>query len=133
MAPFPMSVDTYGLEFDCYRKLFVEEAARLLCLYFEFDKSINETSEELGCSKPFEKTKYDLFTDVLYATNDDARKLQRKEDPDGCQEKTIEFVSPTRKELKEKMDSLSSQIEELTCYVGHLATITKANLTNLVD
>ena len=128
-----MSLDNYGLEFDCYKKLFVEEAARLLCLYFEFDRSINETSEKLGCSKPSEKTKYDLFNDVLYATNDDARKLQRKEDPDRFKEETIEFVSPTRTELKEKMDSLSSQIEELTCYVGHLATITKANLTNLVD
>lgn len=133
MAPFPMSLDTYGLPFDRYKELFAKEAVELLLLYFEFDNNINNTVEQLGYSKPSEKTKYDLFTDVLYATNDNARKLQRKEDPDAFKEETLDFISPSREELVEKINSLSAQIETLTEYINNLATITKAGLTPLVD
>ena len=133
MTPFPMSLDSYGLEFERYKELFTNETARLLCLYINFDKSINETVEQFGYLKPSEKTKYDLFTDVIYATNENARKLQRKEDPDAFKQETLDFISPSREELVEKMNSLSTQIETLTDYVNNLATIAKAGLTDLVD
>ncbi|NBW16674.1 MAG: hypothetical protein EBR82_52725 [Caulobacteraceae bacterium] len=133
MAPFPMSLDTYGLEFDSYKELFTDEAAHLLYLYLEFDKGINKAYEDLGYSKPSEKTKYDLFTDALYATNDKARKLQRKEDPNGFKEETIEFISPTRTELTEKIDSLNAKVEALVDYMANFVTIAKTGLTDLVD
>ena len=128
-----MTLDTYGLEFDRYKELFLQESAHLLYLYFEFDKAIEKCAKDFGYAKPSEKTKYDLFTDVLYATNDKARKHQRKEDPNGFKEETIEFISPTRVELTEKMDSLNAKVEALTDYISNFVTITTAGLTDLVD
>jgi len=133
MAPFPMSLDTYGLEFDRYKELFLQESAHLLYLYFEFDKAVEKCAKDFGYAKPSEKTKYDLFTDVLYATNDDARKLQRKENPDTFKEETLDFISPSREELSEKLDSVNAKVEALTDYIANLVTVTKADLTDLVD
>ena len=133
MSIFPMSLDTYGLEFDRYKELFLQESAHLLYLYFEFDKAIEKCAKDFGYAKPSEKTKYDLFTDVLYSANDDARKLQRKENPDTFKEETLDFISPSREELSEKLDSVNAKVEALTDYIANLVTITKVGLTDLVD
>jgi hypothetical protein len=128
-----MTIDTYGLEFDRYKDLFLQESAHLLYLYFEFDKAVEKCAEDFGYSKPSEKTKHDLFVDALYATNDDARKLQRKENPGVFKEETLDFISPSREELAEKLDSVNAKVEALTDYIANLVTITKVGLTDLVD
>jgi hypothetical protein len=128
-----MSLDTYGLEFDRYKDLFLQESAHLLYLYFEFDKAIEKCAKDFNYAKLCEKTKYDLFTDVLYATNDDARKLQRKENPDEFKGETLDFVSPSREEMLEEIKSLHAKIESLTDYVGNLTTVIKTGLIGLVE
>jgi hypothetical protein len=128
-----MSLDTYGLEFDRYKELFLQESAHLLYLYFEFDKAVEKCAKEFGYAKPSEKTKYDLFTDVLFATNDDARKIQRKEKPEEFKGETLDFISPSREELLEKMNSVNAKVEALTDYIANFVTIIKADLTDLVD
>ena len=128
-----MSLDTYGLEFDRYKELFLQESAHLLYLYFEFDKAVEKCAKDFGYAKPSEKTKYDLFTDVLFATNDDARKIQRKEKPEEFKGETLDFISPSREELLEKMNSVNAKVEALTDYIANFVTIIKADLTDLVD
>ena len=128
-----MTIDTYGLEFDRYKELFLQESAHLLYLYFEFDKAIEKFAKDFGYSRPSEKTKHDLFNEVLYATNDDARKLQRKEDPDTFKEETLDFISPSREELAEKLDSVNAKVEALTNYLADLVLTVKDGMTEITE
>jgi len=128
-----MTLDTYGLEFDDYKNFFLTEAAHLLYLYYEFERANEQTQQLYGWSKVCEKTRYDLFSDIVYATNDQAREKQKKENPDAIAERTFEFVSPSKEEMLEEIKSLHAKIESLTDYVGNLTTVIKTGLIGLVE
>jgi hypothetical protein len=128
-----MTLDTYGLEFDDYKNFFLTEAAHLLYLYYEFERANEQTQQLYGWSKVCEKTRYDLFSDIVYATNDRAREKQKKENPDAIAERTFEFVSPSKEEMLEEIKSLHAKIESLTDYVSNLTTVIKTGLTGLVE
>jgi len=130
---FPMTLDTYGLEFDDYKNFFLTEAAHLLYLYYEFERANEQTQQLYGWSKVCEKTRYDLFSDIVYATNDRAREKQKKENPDAIAERTFEFVSPSKEEMLEEIKSLHAKIESLTDYVSNLTTVIKTGLIGLVE
>ena len=130
---FPMTLDTYGLEFDDYKNFFLTEAAHLLYLYYEFERANEQTQQLYGWSKVCEKTRYDLFSDIVYATNDRAREKQKKENPDVIAERTFEFVSPSKEEMLEEIKSLHAKIESLTDYVSNLTTVIKTGLIGLVE
>jgi len=128
-----MTLDTYGLEFDDYKEFFLTEAAHLLYLYYEFERANEQTQQLYGLSKICEKTRYDLFSDIVYATNDRAREKQKKENPDVIAERTFEFVSPSKEEMLEEIKSLHAKIESLTDYVSNLTTVIKTGLIGLVE
>lgn len=128
-----MTLDTYGLEFDDYKNFFLTEAAHLLYLYYEFERANEQTQQLYGWSKVCEKTRYDLFSDIVYATNDRAREKQKKENPDAIAERTFEFVSPSKEEMLEEIKSLHAKIESLTDYVSNLTTVIKTGLISLVE
>jgi hypothetical protein len=128
-----MTLDTYGLEFDDYKNFFLTEAAHLLYLYYEFERANEQTQQLYGWSKVCEKTRYDLFSDIVYATNDRAREKQKKENPDAIAERTFEFVSPSKEEMLEEIKSLHAKIESLTDYVSNLTTVIKTGLIGLVE
>ncbi len=123
-----MTIDTYGLSFEKYKELFYEEATRTFNLYAEFSTACDKTDIKLS-----EKTKYDLFSETVYAANDDARKLQRKENPDTFKEETLDFISPSREELLEEMKSLHAKVEALTDYLADLVLAFKEGVTEILD
>ena len=131
---FPiMTLETYGLQFDAYKELFLSEAAHLLYLYYEFEMMSNEQSQHLyGWSKLCEKTRYDLFSDAIYSTNDRARAKQKKENPETVKD-DYEFMSLGTKEIKEEIQAINAKIEALVDYVGNLTNVIKAGLTDLAD
>jgi len=132
-----MTLDTYGLEFDDYKEFFLTEAAHLLYLYYEFERANDQTQQLYGWSKVCEKTRYDLFSDIVYAANDRAREKQKKENPDAIAERTFEFVSPSKEEMLEEIKSLHAKIEALTDYIGNLTNIlmdaARRGLTRTID
>jgi hypothetical protein len=128
-----MTLDTYGLEFDEYKKLFLQEAAHLLYLYYEFEKANEQTQQLYGVSRLCEKTRYDLFSDMVYAANDRARDKQKKENPGLINDRMFEFASPSREEMMEEIKSLHAKVEALTDYLGNLTTVIKTGLTDLVE
>ncbi len=128
-----MTLDTYGLGFDEYKQLFLEEGAHLLYLYYEFEKANDQAQQLYNWSRLCEKTRYDLFSDVVYAANDRARDKQKKENPDIVNERTFDFMSPSKEEMLQEIKSLHAKIEALTDYVGNLTTVITAGLTDLVD
>lgn len=128
-----MTLDTYGLGFDEYKQLFLEEGAHLLYLYYEFEKANDQAQQLYNWSRLCEKTRYDLFSDVVYAANDRARDKQKKENPDIINERMFDFASPSREELMEEIKSLHAKVEALADYVGNLTTVIKAGLTDLVE
>lgn len=128
-----MTLDTYGLEFDEYKKFFLEEGAHLLYLYYEFERANDQTQQLYGWSRLCEKTRYDLFSDVVYAANDRARDKQKKENPNIINDRMFEFTSPSREEMLEEIKSLHAKVEALTDYLSNLTTVIKTGLTDLVE
>jgi hypothetical protein len=123
-----MTIDTYGLSFEKYKEIFHEEATRIFNLYVEFSAACDKTDMKLS-----EKTKYDLFSETVYAANDDARKRQRKENPDTFKEETLDFISPSREELLEEIRSLHAKVEALTDYLADLVLAFKEGVTEILD
>jgi hypothetical protein len=128
-----MTLETYGLEFDEYKKFFLEEGAHLLYLYYEFEKANDQAQQLYGWSRLCEKTRYDLFSDVVYAANDRARDKQKKENPDLVSDRMFDVVVPSRQEMMDEIKSLHVKVEALTDYLGNLTTVIKTGLTDLVE
>ena len=123
-----MTIDTYGLSFEKYKEFFYEEATRTFNLYAEFSAACDKTDVKLS-----EKTKYDLFSETVYAANDDARAIQKKEDPDSLKDHGFDYVSPIKEEIREELKTLNEKIDALSQHVENLMTVLKAGLTDLVD
>jgi hypothetical protein len=75
-----------------------------------------------------------LFNVALYATNDEARKVQKRENPKALkEEEDWGFISPSREELLDEIKSLHAKVEALTDYLDNLVGTIKEGMTEILD
>jgi len=126
-----MTIDTYGLTSDQYEEFFDKNIRFAAQLYLKAQNIIFST----GVSNADFKTILDLYSETVYATNDDCRRYQKSNNPEALKEATVEIfgITPTREELMEEIQSVNAKVESLTDYVAKLVEITTNGLNNVVE
>jgi hypothetical protein len=125
-----MTIDTYGLTSDQYEEFFEKNIRFAAQLYLKAQNIIFST----GVSNADFKTILDLYSETVYATNDDCRRYQKSNNPEALKEATVEIfgITPTREELMAEVQSLSAKVDSLTDYISNLVTITTSGLEGIV-
>jgi len=126
-----MTIDTYGLTSDQYEEFFDKNIRLAAQLYLKAQNIIFST----GISNADFKTILDLYSETVYATNDDCRRYQKSNNPEALKEATVEIfgITPTREELMEEIQSVNAKVEALTDYVAKLVEITTNGLNGVVE
>ena len=125
-----MTIDTYGLTSDQYKEFFEKNIRFAAQLYLKAQNIIFST----GVSNADFKTILDLYSETVYATNDDCRRYQKSNNPEALKEATADIfgITPTREELMAEVQSLSSKVDSLTDYISNLVAITTSGLEGIV-
>lgn len=127
-----MAFDSYGLSPDEFKKIVLKETEALTELFLAIQ--LRAETKGLKFDRYTDKLLWDFFQEVGYRAEDVARIHQKKNDPEAIKEHSYDYgVIPTREEMMGEIKSLHAKIESLTDYVGNLATVVSAGLTNLVD
>jgi hypothetical protein len=106
-----MSIDTYGLTSEQYEEFFEDNVRFAAKLYLNTCNIL--TSEGVG-NVDF-KTVLDMYQEAVYTTNDDCRRYQKSNNPEALQESVTNIfgITPTREELMEEIQSLSTKVDTL--------------------
>jgi len=105
-----MSIDTYGLDEDRYLQIFEDKARflfktmrALICVAQEHNVDLNGWPHDVI---------WRMYESVTYDTNDDARMIQKTENPEKIAERSYDGITVfTRQDL---MDEIKSVKELLT-------------------
>jgi len=124
-----MSIDTYGLPSEQYEEFFEDNIRFTAKLYKRAHAILDE--EDLGYLEL--KATHELFTDAVYAANDDCRRYQKANNPEALKDNDIFGLTPSREELMEEIQSVNAKVEALTDYLSELVKVTTKGLTDLVD
>ena len=126
-----MTIDTYGLTSDQYEEFFEKNIRFAAQLYLKAQNIIFST----GVSNADFKTILDLYSETVYATNDDCRRYQKSNNPEALKEATADIfgITPTREELMAVIQSVNAKVEALTDYVAKLVEITTNGLNGVVE
>jgi len=128
-----MSIDTYGLPSEQYEEFFEDNIRFAAKLYKRAHAILDE--EDLGYLEL--KATHELFTDAVYATNDDCRKYQKANNPEAIKDTDLFGIYPSREDMMEEIKAVSAKVEALTDYVTELVKVTTKGLEgiaeNLVD
>ena len=128
-----MSIDTYGLPSDQYKKFFEDNVRFAAQLYL---KTCNILSTEGAGSVDF-KTVLDIYQETVYATNDDCRRYQKSNNPEALKDTDLLGIYPSREELLAEIQSVNAKVEALADYLAELVKVTTKGLNgiaeNLVD
>ena len=122
-----MTIDTYGLTSDQYEEFFEDNMRFAAQLYLKAQNIIFST----GVSNADFKTILDLYSETLYATNDDCRRYQKSNNPEALKDGDFYNISPTREEIMDEIQSVNAKVEALTDYIGNLVTVTTAGLEGI--
>ncbi len=126
-----MSIDTYGLSTEQYQEFFEDNVRFAAELYLSTCNIL--TSKGVG-NVDF-KTVLDMYTENVYATNDDCRRYQKANNPDAAKhyDNHILDLGPTREELMEEIKLVNAKVEMLTEYVTELVDITTKGLEGITN
>lgn len=124
-----MSIDTYGLSTEQYQEFFEDNVRFAAKLYKRAHALLNK--EDLGYLEL--KATHELFTDAVYATNNDCRRYQKVNNPEAIKENDLFGLTPSREELMEEIQSVNAKVEALVDYISKLVETTTEGLTGLVD
>jgi hypothetical protein len=127
-----MAFETYGLEKDQYRKIFLEKTEFMVDLFLAM--KLKAEAKGLNLDHYDNKFVWNLFQEIGYGTEEAARVHQKKNDPDALLERSYDPVGmPSRVELAESLASVNAKVESLTDYVATLVQALQNGLTKLVD
>ena len=79
------------------------------------------------------KATHELFTDAVYATNDDCRRYQKVNNPEAIKENDLFGLTPSREELMEEIQSVNAKVEALVDYIARLVETTTEGLNGLAE
>lgn len=123
-----MALDTYGLSEDKYLQIFEEKsefAIQCLSRLAMVAARHNVQLASLG-----EKFTWNLFSEIAYATDDEARVIQTENNPDEIKKRQWSGISPTRDEMMDEIKSVGAKTEALVDYVSELATSVRPGITD---
>lgn len=127
-----MALDTYGLPDDQYKKIFLKKAEFVIDLL----SSLKVKAEARGhrLDNYTDKFLWDLFQEIGYASDEEARVYQKEHDPESVKKHSFDYgVIPTREEMMDELTSVNAKVEALVDYVTQLTEIIKTSLTRVVD
>jgi hypothetical protein len=114
-----MTIETYGLPEEQYLELFKKKSLFTLmvlgsladtCKSIDFD--VNSFSD---------KFLWDLFQDIVYNTDEEARLIQKELNPEEVERRQFGSVlMTTREELMDELKSVNAKLEALTDYLAQL-------------
>ena len=113
-----MAFDTYGIPEEDYLVIFEKKAefamkALLLLLNTAFIHNIKLS--ELG-----EKFTWDLFSELAYETDEEARLIQKERNPEQVKRRMYDTIVVSRDEMMEEIKSVNAKTEALTDYISNL-------------
>jgi hypothetical protein len=121
-----MSFETYGLPDNEYYKLLSSKSEFILnCLAVMTTEASNKGVNLQGFSDKF---LWDLFMECVYSTDEQARMIQKENNPDEIKARSWD-PGPSRDELLEEIKSVNAKTEALVDYVSELATSSRPGLT----
>lgn len=123
-----MALDTYGLSEDKYLQIFEKKsefAIQCLSRLAMVAARHNVQLASLG-----EKFTWNLFSEIAYATDDEARVIQTENNPDEIKKRQWSGISPTRDEMMDEIKSVGAKTEALVDYVSELATSVRPGITD---
>jgi len=127
-----MALDTYGLSNDQYKKIFLQKAEFTIALLTALKVKAEAQGHRLD--NYTDKFIWDLFQEVAYASDEEARVYQKEHDPESVKKHSFDYgVIATREELMGEIQSVSAKVEALADYVGQLTESIKEGLTEQVD
>lgn len=114
-----MAFDTYGIREVDYLHIFEKKAefamkALLLLLNTAFVHNIKLS--ELG-----EKFTWDLFSELAYETDEEARLIQKENNPEEVKRRMYDGIGITRDEMMDEIKSVSAKTEALIDYIAELS------------
>lgn len=100
-----MALDTYGLPEEQYKKIFLKKAEFVIDLL----SSLKVKAEARGhrLDNYTDKFLWDLFQEIAYASDEEARVYQKEHDPESVKKHSFDYgVIPTREEMMGEVKSL---------------------------
>ena len=102
----------YGTTPEQYKEIFATKAKEQIALLRELERVCHDAGVDL---KDFtDRFIWNLFQDIIYDTDDEARELQKKNDPEGY-EKSDPYLGailgPTKQDLMDEIKSIKALLE----------------------
>ena len=114
-----MSIDTYGLSTEQYQEFFEDNVRFAAELYLQTCNILTMK----GVGNVDFKTVLDMYQECTYQTNDDCRRYQKANNPEAVKDDVLFELSPSRQELKEKVEALEAKIDKILKALGTDQTV----------
>ncbi len=100
----------YGTTPEQYKEIFAKKAKEQIELLQEFERLCHDAGVDL---KDFtDRFIWNFFQDVIYDADDEARELQKKNDPKGYAASEFgAILSPTRDEMMKEIQAIKALLE----------------------
>jgi enamine deaminase RidA (YjgF/YER057c/UK114 family) len=100
----------YGTTPEQYKEIFAKKAKEQIELLQEFERLCHDAGVDL---KDFtDRFIWNFFQDVIYDSDDEARRLQKKNDPEGYVSSEFgTILSPTRDEMMTEIKAIKALLE----------------------
>ena len=101
----------YGTTPEQYKEIFATKAKEQIELLQELERVCHDAGVDL--QRFTDRFIWNFFQDIIYDTDDEARTIQKKTDPEGYKAESFlgDVISPTREELLEEMKSIKALLE----------------------
>jgi hypothetical protein len=123
-----MALDTYGLSEDKYLEIFEKKAEFAIQCLGGLAKVAARHNVQLASLG--EKFTWNLFSEIAYATDEEARVIQTETNPDEVKKRQYMGIGPSRDEMMDEIKSVGAKTEALVDYVSELATSVRPGITD---
>ena len=127
-----MSIDTYGLDEDRYLEIFEEKSTFLFKTMRALIRASMDQNVDLN-GWPHDVI-WRMYESVTYDANDEARVIQKTEDPEKIAERSYDPITMfTRQDLMDEIKSVDAKVEALADYLAELVKVTTNGLDGIAE
>jgi len=113
-----MTIDAYGLPLEQYEDFFSSNAATLIEAYITTHKYFTETIEEIygenaTCVPVDSPVFLELFNGIVYETNDECRRYQKKNNPEAIEDVKLSRSLFGDDDLLDQIKKVNQKIDDL--------------------
>jgi hypothetical protein len=122
-----MAFETYGLSDEQYFELFEKKSEfAIQCLS---KLALVAARHNVQLASLGEKFTWSLFSEVAYAADEDARVLQKENNPEEIKRRSYDILGVSRDDIMEEIKSVNAKTEALVDYVSELAATVRPGIT----